>query len=92
MSSPQQLRLPSQSGGHGGDDTFHRAASDAAAQRSGNTRAVETHVVAEPDKAKAMKTLTAQAAWTFDRVEPIGPASLDLLTALGLGPGQFCKA
>lgn len=54
--------------------------------------AIDTYVVAEPDKAKAVATVTAQAASTFDRVEPIGRASLDLLKQMGLAAGHFSKA
>lgn len=53
---------------------------------------VETYVIAEPDKAKAVAQLAARAATKLDRVEPIDRASLDLLMAMGLGPGEFDKA
>jgi hypothetical protein len=54
--------------------------------------AVETYVVAEPDKIKAVATLAAGAATNSDRLEPIGRASLDLLKTMGLATGQFAKA
>lgn len=57
-----------------------------------HTGAVETYVVAEPDKAKAVAKLSARAATKLDRIEPIGRASLDLLKAMRLGPGQVSKA
>lgn len=53
---------------------------------------VETYVIAEPNKAKAVAKLTARAANKLDRVEPIGRASLELLRTMGLGPGEFSKA
>ena len=53
---------------------------------------VETYVVAEPDKAKAVEKLTARAAGKLDRVEPFGRASADLLKAMGLAAGEFSKA
>lgn len=54
--------------------------------------AVETFIIAEPDKAKAVAKLTARAASKQDRVEPIGRASADLLKAMGLAAGEFSKA
>jgi hypothetical protein len=36
---------------------------------------VETYVIAEPDKAKAVAKVAARAATKLDRVEPIGRAS-----------------
>lgn len=53
---------------------------------------VETYIVAEPDKAKAVAKLAARAATKMDRIEPIGRASLDLLKAMGLAAGEFSKA
>jgi hypothetical protein len=53
---------------------------------------VETYVIAEPDKAKAVAKLAARAANKLDRVEPIGRASLDLLKSMGLAPGEFSRA
>jgi hypothetical protein len=53
--------------------------------------AVETYVVAEPDKAKAVAIIEALAS-RLDRVEPIGRASFDLLASMGLSAGQFAKA
>ena len=53
---------------------------------------VETYVVAESDKAKAVAKLAARAATKLDRVEAIGRASADLLKAMGLAPGEFSKA
>lgn len=53
---------------------------------------VETYVIAEPDRAKAVQKLAARAASKLDRVEPIGRASADLLKAMGLAAGQFGKA
>ena len=53
---------------------------------------VETYVLAEPDKAKAVAKLAARAATKLDPVEPIGRASADLLKAMGLAAGEFSKA
>lgn len=53
---------------------------------------VETYIIAEPDKAKAVAKLAACAGSKLARVEPIGRASADLLKTMGLAAGEFSKA
>jgi hypothetical protein len=56
------------------------------------TGTVETYVVGEPDKAKAVAIIEDRVASRLDRIKPIGRASLDLLKTMGLAAGQFAKA
>lgn len=56
------------------------------------TGAIETFVVFEPNKAKAVATIRAAVAGDLGKVEPIGRASAAMLAELGLKATQYVRA
>jgi hypothetical protein len=55
------------------------------------TGAINTYVVAEPDKDKAVAIIKAKVADASDKVEAIGRASAAMLAEMGLAAAQFSK-